>query len=393
MSNLINKDKRAKYNAAKVFHSVRECDNHYLENYSPFSEFDEHSKTKTNMLPNTQSIKTGNIHFGLCPSIITNVEHIDFDTKTTNIIMVVFSIVKPLYCGEPFLEFYVQRTHNDTLSFPFATIQPNGLMNEGATNILNSLKMTTTHKGFFKYDENTYYSIFEAEHYALTHLPTHFTERINHIYSNNDSMWITTSEIINKQVLNMDIENNVFIFISEIGEGITKLYHDDKLIPCPRIGYIGGDIDFIQNTIEQLNSTHIHSKNKEYINIGDFNYGIISAFFKDIPDNHRNETIKEMHNSGVILRVAFWDKPYKCKETEYTVRNAKRNIPNSANGDYSVYTVINTAKQQCYPLTIHHGEIYTNSVNTNSTNQYLCDTSNHNINALQVLNNKMIIFK
>lgn len=366
MSSLINRDKRAKYNAEKMFASIG--------NYSPFSEFDD-------VNGDTNKIK---IHFGRCPNIIKNIEQhiINFEQTRPkiNIIMVIFSIVKPKNDGEPFLEYYVQRTHNDTLSFPFATLQTNGLMCESANNILESLKMTTKHLGFLKYDDNTYYSIFEAEHYECGldggTVLTSNTQRINHFYTTNDVLWITTSEIINKQVLNMDIENNAFIFITDIGEGFTRLYNNDKLIPSPRIGYIGGDIDYIE---EIVNNCAYNT-----IEIGDFNYGIISAFFNDIIDNTRDETIKEMRNSGVILRIAFWDKPYKLHQQSYTVKNTKsKTYCNHTDDKIELYS-FDVPEQQSYPLSIHHGEIL--------NNMYNC---NHKIemNALDVLKNKMIIFK
>lgn len=389
MSRLIKKDNECKNKLIKLLASV--------ENDSPFSEFD--NDNEDNVI---------NLNLGSCPSLLSKIpfteKNIKIETK-----LVIFTVVKPRY-GNPFLEFLTHKFPNDILSFPIV-YTTNGELDDVGSNFIKKLNMPYSHLGYFVndtydilHDHLSCYSVYEVD---IDKINSDKLMESSLMFSSLDRIWVTTNEVLNKQVLNMKISETVYDFISNIGEGISRLYKQGEIIPCPRIGYIGGDLDFIDSVIDKLNVSNVKQPN---INIGDYNYGIISTFFKlsnkfdlvrsqhtntqenDVNDpvnddsNSNYSRIDEYRTNGIILRVAFWDKPVKCIEKICSIENITNENTQTTSRkiqkeNIKIYSIL---KQQCYPLSIHHGRL-----TCKIENDIVCDS----INVINVLKNKMFIFE
>lgn len=443
MSQLIKKDINCKNSVVKLLASV--------DDISPFAEFSyDTSQDDAGDAGDANSYTKLNLNLGSCPSLLQSMPFSDKNIKV-EVRLVVFTVVKPKY-GKPFLEFLTHLFPDGTLSFPIFNII-NGEIDDVGNNFIKNLNMPSYHIGYFVND--TYdvlqdhlscYSVYEVDIEGIT------SENImdsSLMFSSINRMWVTTNEILNKKTLDTDICDYVFDFISNIGEGISRLYMNNELVPCPRIGYIGGTLDEIDVIIEKLNEkniyndevinykkyssniitdsvgsnnnhnhkhkhNHKHNHKHKYktITIGDFSFGIISTFFKisNICGNHGNhgndinddgdgdntnkkaKVIDEHQTSGVILRVAFWDKPVNCIEKINIIENSNSHS-SSSHSSHSSHSSTNSnnyfinyklPKQQCYPLSVHYGRL---TINDN----YNMRTTN-NMNLINVLKQKMYIF-
>ena len=358
MSNLIKNDRKLKESIVKLLSSKN--------NNSPFAEFDYEYEEQTDI----------NLNLGSCPSLLHTIHA---RNEKIEIQLVLLSVVKPNQ-GSPFLEFLTHRFPDETYSFPICYMN-NGELDNTGNNFIKDLQMPITHIGYFENELNThyrsYYSVYEVDFDSIS--DDIILNNGSIMFSTLDRMWLTTNEILNKTAINNKVNDRTFNFISNIGEGISRLYKQGEFIPGPRIGYIGGELDTIDDIIASLNEKQEKLENKKTIEVGDFTYGVISSFYS-IFKNIDFETISEPRNIGFILRVAFWDKPVNSIEKICTIERSKEKSSENDNDNRISFTTYSLSREQCYPLSVHNGRLTTNN-NKQKQND-----------VLNVLKHKMFIY-
>lgn len=321
MSELLNSDIKNKEHIVRLALSLNDND--------PFAEFNTDSYINENY---------SKLHLGECPNLKQ-----DIDTSIiTTCYSVIFCINKPTK-GNPFIQYYVQKTPYNTLMFPI--MKPEYLDNDIeldiiGNNILNKTNNTIIKLGYFPYDvkNGVYYSFYEVRK------DNYFN--YNEDLIDNSNFWVTPKEIMNNFLFNISFEKHVVDFIS-IGEGASRLYSKGEFIPSPEIAYIGNTDDFINNLITNTYSI----EDKENILIGDLNVGILGCLF-NITNKNGKIRINTNIKNGSLLRLAYWTKESIVKPKTYLIKDSI-----DKNFELNFY---NINLNDCEILSRHYGRIIDN---------------------------------
>ena len=302
--------------------------------YSPFSEFDA-----------GHSYGEEIFHLGDCPNLRSELGN----TKSDYIRLAIFSVVSPSNGKSPFIVFFIVKDDEGKWIFPVTRIRRN-LNHILNPELLNLFRSTYSRLGFF---DDTYYHL----PYAVYEIET-ITNTKDELCGNalSRGMWVTANELLSDSILGYNVCSSITRFISNTGQGISRLYKNDKFIPAPQVYY-----------------THDYSIKSDITNkvmvVGDLAYAIVKTFFitgRDDHSNISNVVLNATEKSGTIIRVAVWDK--NCKRDNYELESV-------VTGERYSYCVLQALDTNCCVMSSHLGSLTTDSMD-----------------AAEILRRKMFIF-
>lgn len=303
--------------------------------YSPFSEFGDVSHCDE-----------GSYHLGDCPNLLSDIRDRRVDYQR----LVLFSVVEPSNGNLPFIVFFLVKDDDGKWIFPTSRVRRNGsdILNP---EILSHFQSSYSRLGFF---EDTRYKL----PYAVYEMET-VASRNGELCGKSLSrgIWVTANEILGESVLGCGICDSVVRFISHTGEGVSRLYKNNRFVPGPRVYY--ADTSLVKN--ESSNGS---------VTLGDLAYAIVKTFFTTGCDGRTdtpNVVLNTSETSGCIVRVAVWDD--YCKSDNYELESV-------VTGTRYSYCAIRTRASTYCIMSSHSGSLTTNSMD-----------------ASEVLRRKMFIFE
>lgn len=301
--------------------------------YSPFSEFDE-----------GQSCQDESYHLGDCPNLRSDLDSI----KSDYIRLATFSVVDPGNGKHPFIVFFIVKDDEGKWTFPVtrARRKINCLLNPDLLNLFHS---SYSRVGFF--DDVRYrlpYVVYEVE--------TINTKDGMCGNSLSRGMWVTANELLSESILGCNVCGSVTRFISETGQGISRLYKNGMFIPAPQVYYTH------DNTVRSDGANRV-------VVVGDLAYAIVKTFFitgQNDQSDVSNVVLNATEKSGKITRVAVW--------SDDSVRD-NYELESVVTGQRYSYCVLRAQESSCCVLSSHLGSLTTDS-----------------LDASEVLRRKMFIF-
>jgi hypothetical protein len=300
--------------------------------YTPFSEFDDSSDCDS-------------LHFGDCPGLTSELK----GNVTDEVRLVLLSVVVPNNSDRPFIVFFVMKDGYDTWAFPSSGVKGGGL-NRHCIDFVRSFRSSYSRLGYFSPGAG------DGGTYAVYEIDT-VSNSDDELCGNAASrgIWVTANEILSGDILGYGVSADAVRFVTDIGEGITRLYKNGKFIPGPRVCYVDADY------VEALTRS-------DAALVGNFAYAVVKTFFSTSEDGETPVMVFGMTTtSGTIKRVATWDDTSEV--TEFVLESP------SAGQSCSYSTVRAHLSNVCF-LSSHTGCITTNGGN-----------------ACEVLCKKMFIFE
>lgn len=289
MASSIMKDIRAKQRLATLRNSPSVC----LGGTSPFSEFSNNP--------------FAGYHLGECPSMLPRLPVPAGPSRTS---VVIFTIVVP-EAGNPYLAFYVRKRDNDTMGFHVAGVE-HGVIDSSRDRLLRSFGVAYREIGHF-YGNNTdagdmAYSVYEVDSYDV------FGHSRAPATDDGSGLWVTCEEMMSGEVLSFEIDCDTVRFVTDVGEGVTRLYKDGTFLPSPTVAYVSRNAYY-----ECVHKTLVAGTDPGHIKVGDICYGILSSVF-DTPavsdlDGKGDEPIKislsvgqdrSLQRTCDVVRVVYW---------------------------------------------------------------------------------------
>ena len=147
-------------------------------------------------------------------------------------------------------------------------------------------------------------------------------------------MWVTANELLSESILGCNVCGSVTRFISETGQGISRLYKNGMFIPAPQVYYTH------DNTVRSDGANRV-------VVVGDLAYAIVKTFFitgQNDQSDVSNVVLNATEKSGKITRVAVW--------SDDSVRD-NYELESVVTGQRYSYCVLRAQESSCCVLSSH----------------------------------------
>lgn len=253
---------------------------------SPFREFEEDYEDEQE--------HPSSYHLGPCSELRQQLDPAYYGHAT----IVVFRVVRPRV-NKAFLQFGMTKSSSGHYGFPGSTIESGKVCDVGQR-FVKSLDPTSRFIGFVpsnseSVETSTNESMFCI--YECTNMKFPAVKDINRSLE-----WFCASELVSDRVLGCPLLSSARGFVTDVSNGLARLYFKGQFLPSPSVGFIGGSQKNVGEVSLNLQSS---VRPDERLSLSDVELGLTMALYDSVVGENEIELIKQ-RNTGSLLRVAYW---------------------------------------------------------------------------------------